>query len=214
MCVCVCVCVCAYTGFGIQQLTRHCLISIDLPTHSLPGQPPCLGIKRAWGGGGGVLTLHRSIPLNGNISCIASRSPSERWASIRMQYIHYQRVCANTYTCTNLNLKQINPPQWEHIKHRQLIPIGEVGIYKNATHTSSEGVCENTTELGTHHASPVIPIGEVGIYKNAIHMGVCANTYMCTDTHVCTCAALLHLQQKKAAPISPSTENRREASRA
>ena len=60
-----------------------------------------------------------------------------------------------------------------------------------------------------------IPIGEVGIYKNAIHMGVCANTYVCTtDTHVYTCAALLHLRQKKAAPISPSTENRREASRA
>ena len=54
-----------------------------------------------------------------------------------------------------------------------------------------------------------IPIGEVGIYKNAIHMGVCANTYMCTDTHVYTCAALLHLRQQKAAPISPSTENRR-----
>ena len=155
---------------------------------SMSGHQKSLG-----GGGGGVLTLHRSIPLNGNISCSASRSPSERWASIRMQYIHYQRVCANTYTCTNLNLKQINPPQWEHIKHRKLIPIGEVGIYKNATHTSSEGVCENTTELGTHHASPVIPIGEVGIYKNAIHMGVCANTYMCTDTHVYTCAALLHL---------------------
>ena len=23
-------------------------------THSLPGQPPCLGIRRAWEGGGGV----------------------------------------------------------------------------------------------------------------------------------------------------------------
>ena len=51
-----------------------------------------------------------------------------------------------------------------------------------------------------------IPIGEVGIYKNAIHMGVCANTYMCTDTHVYKCAALLHLRQQKAAPISPSTK--------
>ena len=57
-----------------------------------------------------------------------------------------------------------------------------------------------------------ILIGEVGIYKNAIHMGVCANTYMCTDTHVYTCAALLHLRQQKAAKISPSTENRWEAS--
>ena len=41
--------------------------------------------------------------------------------------------------CTKL--KQINPPQWEHIMHRQLMPIGEVGIYKNAMRTSSEGVC-------------------------------------------------------------------------
>ena len=57
-------------------------------------------------------------------------------ASIRIQYIHYQRVCANTNTCTDL--KQIN---LQHIKHHQLIPIGEVGIYKNATHASSEGVC-------------------------------------------------------------------------
>ena len=49
--------------------------------------------------------------------------------------ISVQRVCANTYRCTNL--KQINPPQWEHIKHRQLIPIEKVGIYKNAMHTLS-----------------------------------------------------------------------------
>ena len=131
-----------------------------------------------------------------------------------MPYIHYQRVCANTYTCTNLNLKQINPSQWEHIKHRKLIPVGEVGIYKNAHHLR---VCANTTEQiinGNTSCIMSIPIGEVGIYKNAIHMGVCANIYGCTDTHVYTCAALLHLRQKKAAPISPSTENRREASRA
>ena len=120
-----------------------------------------------------VLTLNRSIPINGNTSSVASRSPSERWASIRMQRIHHLRVCANTYTCNRTNY------QWEHIMHRQSIPIREVGIY-----------------------------------KNAIHMGVCANTYMCTDTHEYTCAALLHLRQQKAAPISPSTENRWEASRA
>ena len=119
-----------------------------------------------------VLTLNRSIPLNGNRSSIASLSPTERWASIRMQRIHHLRVCANTYTCNRTN------HQWEHIMHHQSIPIGEVGIY-----------------------------------KNAIHIGVCANTYLCTDTHVYTCAALLHLRQKKAAQISPSTENRWEASR-
>ena len=28
----------------------------------------------------------------------------------------------------------LNFPQWEHIMHRQLIPIGEVGIYNNAIH--------------------------------------------------------------------------------
>ena len=43
--------------------------------------------------------------------------------------------------CVLTKLKQINPPQWKHIMHRLLIPIGEVGIYKNATHASSEGVC-------------------------------------------------------------------------
>ena len=31
--------------------------------------------------------------------------------------------------CTDLN-----PPQWEHIMHHQLITIGEVGIYNNAKH--------------------------------------------------------------------------------
>ena len=61
-----------------------------------------------------------------------------------------------------------------------------------------------------------IAIGEVGIYKNAIHIGVCVLTHTCvlTDTHVYMCAALLHMRQQKAAPISPSTENRWEASRA
>ena len=29
--------------------------------------------------------------------------PSERWASITMQYIHHLRVCANTYAPTDLN---------------------------------------------------------------------------------------------------------------
>ena len=43
-----------------------------------------------------VLTLNRSIPINGNISSVASRSPLERWASIRMQRIHHLKVCANT----------------------------------------------------------------------------------------------------------------------
>ena len=38
--------------------------------------------------------------------------------------------------CNDLNF-----PQWEHIMHHQLITIGEVGIYNNAIHTSSEGVC-------------------------------------------------------------------------
>ena len=48
--------------------------------------------------------------------------------------------CGGTCSvCTNL--KQINPPQWEHIMHHQLSPIGEVGIYKNAIHTLSESVC-------------------------------------------------------------------------
>ena len=51
-------------------------------------------------------------------------------------HVHCGGTCA---VCTNL--KQINPPQWKHIMHRLLIPIGEVGIYKNATHASSEGVC-------------------------------------------------------------------------
>ena len=55
--------------------------------------------------------------------------------------MHHLRVCANTYTCTYL--KQINPHQWEHIKRRQSIPIGEVGIYKNAIHRLSES-CANT----------------------------------------------------------------------
>ena len=33
--------------------------------------------------------------------------------------------CGGTcVVCTNL--KQINPPQWKHIMHRLLIPIGEV----------------------------------------------------------------------------------------
>eukprot|EP00731_Ephydatia_muelleri_P007501 Em0003g1749a len=52
----------------------------------------------------------------------------------------------------SIPIREINPSQWEHIKHRKLIPIGEVGIYKNATHKSSEN-----KSSGTHHASPVNP---------------------------------------------------------
>ena len=83
--------------------------------------------------------------------------------------------------CTNL--KQINPHQWKHIMHRQLSPIGEVGIYKNAIHTLSESVL---TYIDLKKINPpqwehikhrqLIPIGEVGIYKNATHTsfeGVC-----------------------------------------
>ena len=42
--------ICKHTGFGIQQLTRHC--SAYLPT-VYTSQPPCMGIKSFWGGGGG-----------------------------------------------------------------------------------------------------------------------------------------------------------------
>ena len=42
--------------------------------------------------------------------------------------------------CTDLNISQ-----WEHIMHHQLIPIEEVGIYKNAIHTSSEGTNTHLT---------------------------------------------------------------------
>ena len=109
-----------------------------------------------------VLTLNRSIPINGNTSSVASRSPSERWASIRMQRIYHLRVCANTYTCNRTN------HQWEHIMHRQSIPIGEVGIYKNAyiwvcvlTHTcvpthaytrvQLSCICDNKRQLKYYH---------------------------------------------------------------
>ena len=106
-----------------------------------------------------VLTLNRSIPLNGNTSSIA-RSPSD--VGIYKNAIHTLSECVLTHTHV-IDLKQINSSQWEHIKHRQLIPIEKVGIYenafihyqaspvdphrrgghlyKNATHTSSEGVC-------------------------------------------------------------------------
>ena len=51
--------------------------------------------------------------------------------------------------CTDLNI-----PQCEHIMHHQLIPIGEVGIYKNATHTS-EGT---NTHLTLSRAKPIITV--------------------------------------------------------
>ena len=58
------------------------------------------------------------------------------------------------------------------IEQRQLIPIGEVGIYKNAIHTLSESVLTHThvhrpetdqfLSMGTHQASPVDPYRKGG----------------------------------------------------
>ena len=122
-----------------------------------------------------VLTLIRSIPSQSKHIKHHQLIPIGH-VGIYKNAMHYKSVCANTYTCTNINLKRIHPPQWEHIKHRQLIPIGQVGIYKNAMHYKR--VCANTytctdlkqinpLSIETHRQ--LIPIGEVGIYKNAIH---------------------------------------------
>ena len=88
--------------------------------------------------------------------------------------------------CTNL--KQINPHQWKHIMHRQLSPIGEVGIYKNAIHTLSESVLTHTrvTEpMGTHQASPVERWASIRMQ----YIWVCVLTHTCVLTHVCSSLA-------------------------
>ena len=54
-----------------------------------------------------------------------------------------------------LNLTQINPPQWKHIMHRQLSPIGEVGIYKNTIHIIRECVLTHTRVLTLHRSIPL-----------------------------------------------------------
>ena len=155
-----------------------------------------------------VLTLNRSIPINGNISSVASRSPSERWASIRMQRMHHLRVCANTYTCTNL--KQINPHQWEHIKRRQSIPIGEVGIYKNATHTWSESVLTQTHVLTLNRSisntssitswSPSERWASIRMQRMH-HLRVCANTYTCTNLKQINPHQWEHIKRRQSIPI-------------
>ena len=68
-------------------------------------------------------TCNRS---NGNASCIASRSPSERWASIRMQYIWVcvllTHTCVLTHTYTRVQLSCIcdNKRQLQYTHQRKI----------------------------------------------------------------------------------------------
>ena len=99
----------------------------------------------------------------------------------KQEWLQYSPLLCNNCSVARERVQQINPPQWEH---RQLISIGEVGIYNYAIHTSSVRVCANTDlkQINPPQREHImyrqlIPIGEeVGIYNNAMHTsseGVC-----------------------------------------
>ena len=81
---------------NLHYMTKKQLINMLLTTHCLDKQewlqysPLLCNIALL-----PVKEFNRSIPLNGNI---ASWSPSERWASITMQYIHHLWGCVLTLT--------------------------------------------------------------------------------------------------------------------
>eukprot|EP00731_Ephydatia_muelleri_P010250 Em0005g836a len=67
-------------------------------------------------------------------------------------------------------IEKINPPQWEHIKHSQLIPIEKVGIYKNINPPQWEHIkhCQlipiekiNPPQWEHIKHRQLIPIGEI-----------------------------------------------------
>ena len=120
-----------------------------------------------------VLTLNRSIPLNGNTSSIA-RSPLD--VGIYKNAIHTLSESVLTHTHV-LTLNRSIPLNGNTSSIAR--SPSDVGIYKNAIHTLSECVLTHThvhrpetdqflsMEHIKHHQ--LIPIEKVGIYENAIH---------------------------------------------
>ena len=100
--------------------------------------------------------------INGNTSCITSQSPSERWASIRMQYIWVcvlTHTCVPTHTYTRVQLSCICDKKRQLQYHHQLKICGRLVGRRSPTRGRCTDFFISTVVHGDHYLYLTYPIG-------------------------------------------------------